>query len=103
MRRRFSITPDAKSDLLAIWEYIADESSDRKANAVVGQIYDECNKLARMPGMGHFREDFLDTDYRFWGVWSYLIVYRWQSKPVEVVAVVHGARELTAFLAARLS
>ncbi len=50
-----------------------------------------------MPGMGHFREDLLDKRFRFWNVWSYLIVYRWEAKPIEVIAIVHGARDVDVF------
>jgi toxin ParE1/3/4 len=46
-------------------------------------------------------EDLIDQRYRFWRVWSYLIVYRWQSSPIEIIAVVHGARDLDAFFGGR--
>jgi plasmid stabilization system protein ParE len=51
--------------------------------------------------MGHFREDLLDRRYKFWAVSSFVIVYRWERRPIEVVAVIHGARGLDALLASR--
>lgn len=54
-----------------------------------------------MPGLGHFREDLLDQRYRFWAIHSYLIVYRWETKPLEIISIVHGARDLAAFFANR--
>ena len=57
--------------------------------------------LGEMPGMGHFREDLLDRHYKFWSVHSYVVVYLWEVTPIKVIAVVHGARDLDAFLTSR--
>lgn len=55
-----------------------------------------------MPGIGHFRLDLLDRHYPFRNVWKYVVAYRGDVTPVEVVAVVHGARDLGPFFADRL-
>ena len=57
--------------------------------------------LGRFPGIGHFHEELLDRRYRFWNFYSYVVCYLWQSKPIQIIAVIHGARDLAAFLAAR--
>lgn len=101
MIRNFLFTPEAEADVIAIWERIADDESVEPADRVIAGIYDECQKLGEMPGMGHPREDLLDQRHRFWSIWSYLIVYRWQAKPIQVIAIVHGARDLDAFFASR--
>jgi toxin ParE1/3/4 len=100
---QFTLTPDAANDVLAIWEYIADDDSEVAADHVIKRLYSECQKLADMPGMGHYREDLLDRRHRFWNVWSYVIAYRWQAKPIQIIAIVHGARDLDAFYARRRS
>jgi plasmid stabilization system protein ParE len=76
--RNFAFTPEAEADVLAIWERIADDDSEARADYVLARIYDECEKLGGTPGMGHYREELLDQRHKFWSVWSYLIVYRWQ-------------------------
>jgi antitoxin ParD1/3/4/toxin ParE1/3/4 len=101
MSRNFVLTPQAEADALAIWEYIADDDSERAADRVIARIYDECVRLGDMPGLGHYRENLLDDRHRFWNVWSYLIVYRWQVKPIQVISIVHGTRDLDAFFADR--
>jgi len=63
----------------------------------VARIFAECRKLSRTPGIGHHRLDLLDDRHRFWSAWSYLIVYRWQVRPIQIVAVIHGARDLDAY------
>jgi plasmid stabilization system protein ParE len=85
----YELTAEAQSDLDAIGDYL------------VSEIEEELRKLVDMPSMGHFREDLLDKHYKFWSVYSYVIVYRWEARPIQIVAVVHGARHLQAFLARR--
>jgi toxin ParE1/3/4 len=55
-----------------------------------------------MPTVGHHREDLADSRHRFWTVYSYVIAYRWNTAPLEIIAVVHGARQLEAFLQQRI-
>ncbi len=44
--------------------------------------------------MGHLREDLAEEPLRFWPVYSYLIIYRPDSRPLEIVRVLHGARDV---------
>jgi plasmid stabilization system protein ParE len=57
--------------------------------------------LAQAPGMGHYHEELLDRRHRFWNFYSYVVCYAWQKKPIQIIAVVHGARDLAAFLGTR--
>ena len=50
------------------------------------------------PGIGHVRDDLTDQPVRFWAVFSYLIIYDPVPRPVQVVRVLHGARDLAALL-----
>jgi antitoxin ParD1/3/4/toxin ParE1/3/4 len=98
MSRKFIFAREAGADALAIWEFIAENDSEAAADRVIARIYDECDKLAESPAKGHFREELLDRRHRFWNVWSYLIAYRWEARPIQVIAVVHGARDLNVLL-----
>lgn len=53
-------------------------------------------RLAEAPGLGHFREDLAPEPVRFWPVYSYLIVYLPDSDPLQVLRVLHGARDVAA-------
>jgi plasmid stabilization system protein ParE len=56
--------------------YIASDNPDA-AGRVRREIHEACRRLARLPGIGHRREDLTtQPDVRFWGVYSYLIIYR---------------------------
>jgi plasmid stabilization system protein ParE len=53
--------------------------------------------------MGHYREDLLDRRYRFWNFYFSVVCYAWAPKPIQIVAVVHGARQLASFFESRPS
>jgi antitoxin ParD1/3/4/toxin ParE1/3/4 len=55
-------------------------------------------RLAACPGIGHLRNDLTDEPVRFWCIYSYLIVYRPETKPIEVIRVIHGAQDVAARL-----
>jgi plasmid stabilization system protein ParE len=97
----YIVRDEAAQDLESIWEYLADSSGEGAANKVIDRILAECGKVAQMPGIGHFRRDLVDQRHRVWNVWSYLIIYHCDLKPIEVLAVVHGARRLGALLRKR--
>ena len=99
--RRFVLTPEAREDLLQIWNYIAEDSLEG-ADQVLASLYDAFKRLAQAPAMGHHRPDLADCRHRFWNLYSYVIAYRWQTHPIEILTVVHGARHLDAFLQSRI-
>ena len=43
----------------------------------------------------------IDVRYRFWNFYSYVVCYLWRKKPIQSIAVFHGARDLAAFLSSR--
>jgi hypothetical protein len=59
--------------------------------------------LALSPGIGHYHDELLSRKYRFWNFYSYVIAYVWEAKPIQVICVVNGARDLAVFFALRLS
>lgn len=91
--KRFKLSPEAACDIREIWSYIAADSV-KAARKVRLALFDACQRLAENPGIGHTREDLTDQPVLFWPVGSYLIIYHPQSKPLSVVRVVHGARDV---------
>jgi plasmid stabilization system protein ParE len=45
-----------------------------------------------MPGMGHTRTDLTERPVLFWSVHDLLVAYRPDTRPIEIVRVLHGAR-----------
>lgn len=49
---------------------------------------------AEMPRKGHVRDDLTAEPLRFWPVFSYLIIYRPKTSPVEIVRVLDRRRNV---------
>ena len=94
---RYQISPPARQDLIDIRNFIAKENR-AAARKVLARIRATCHMLAEQPHGGHLRTDLASEPLRFWPVYSYLIIYRPNSKPIEVVRVLHGARDVSAIL-----
>jgi toxin ParE1/3/4 len=97
MAATFRLTPEAEAQLGDILEFIASES-ESGAMRVRHAVYDALQQLARMPEMGHTRQDLTDRPLKFWSVYSYLIVYDPATAPLTVVAILHGARDVEQLL-----
>ncbi|NBC10662.1 MAG: type II toxin-antitoxin system RelE/ParE family toxin [Planctomycetes bacterium] len=77
--------------------YLMGESVDA-AERVMDRLQQAFVDLAANPGIGHRRDDLTHRDVRFLAVSSYLIIYRHDTQPVEVLRVVHGARDVSSAL-----
>ncbi|MGA2880803.1 MAG: type II toxin-antitoxin system RelE/ParE family toxin [Bryobacteraceae bacterium] len=102
MKRRFLLTPEARADLQEILLDIATDRPDAAERLRAG-IFKALQRLGRSPGIGHFHDELLDRRCRFWNFSPYVVCYLWKEKPIQIIAVVHGARHLAAFLAARIN
>src|ERR1017187_5829479 len=96
------LAPEAALDLVQIWRYIKKESSVEMADRVETVIREKMVFLGQMPGAGHQRKNPTDHDVRFFLVYSYLIVYRPHPRPLQVVSVLHGRRDVEHILKNRL-
>src|ERR1039457_1479990 len=92
----YALTPLAKADVFAVWSYIADDNEDA-ANRVEQAIYGAGAFVAEAPLRGHSRPDLTTRSLRFWTLIrypNYTIVYRPETAPLQVVAVLHGKRNI---------
>lgn len=96
----YVLSQDAEQDLDDLWDYVADESIDA-ADRLIGLIFDTFEEVARFPRMGHKREDLTKFPVLFWPVGNYLVIYRGIQSPIEIVGIVHGKRDVPAFLRMR--
>jgi plasmid stabilization system protein ParE len=96
MPRVYQLTPTALDDLDEIWNYIAQDSSEA-ADRVESAIFAECESIARNPLIGSKRSEITPLPVRFWVVTrfpSFVVVYRPDSDPIQVVAILHAKRDL---------
>jgi antitoxin ParD1/3/4/toxin ParE1/3/4 len=93
----YRLTIPAKADLQTIWSYISRDSPSA-ADDVEEAILSACRLLARNPAMGHVRKDLTKRTLRFWTLASYrkyIIVYDPETKPLKIIRILHGSRNLT--------
>jgi plasmid stabilization system protein ParE len=58
--------------------------------------------LAGTPGAGHRREDLLeDRPLLVWPMCDYLIFYKFQSDPLQIVAIMRGSQDIPGIVARR--
>jgi plasmid stabilization system protein ParE len=103
MNAPFQFTPQATEDLDAIWCFIAEDNREA-ADEVELEILATCRRLVKRPLMGSKRQDITPRPVRFWTVTkfpNYVIVYRPETIPLQVIAVLHGKRDLTKALEKR--
>ena len=85
-------TPLAAQDLEDIWFYVA-QDDPAAADRLLDTFEEKIGLLAENPHIGPARPDIAE-DLRYSPVGSYLLLYRIVSGGVEIVRVVHGARDL---------
>lgn len=86
------ITEPALADLHAIRDYIAEQSLDNAA-LVINRLYEAIQFLTDNPKAGHTRAEIEDLGIRAWPESGFIILYRTDSKPLQVIRIVHGSRD----------
>jgi toxin ParE1/3/4 len=97
---KFIVSPAAREDLDQIHAFISQENPEA-ADKLLGAALSTFAAVARMPGIGRPRTFKLSElsglrSFRVDGFRNYLIFYRPVTEGVEIVRVLHGARNLNA-------
>jgi toxin ParE1/3/4 len=92
--------PEAEADLIGIALFIADSSAARAAGFVT-RLRKRCEMLEDRPRAGRPREE-LGAGLRSLVERPYIVLYRVLNDTAEIVAIVHGARDLPAILSKRI-
>jgi plasmid stabilization system protein ParE len=96
--KRYILTPSAKRSVDDIWDYIAGDNIEA-AERVLDALESAMVELAKNPAVGHWREELADKKHRFLLVDSDLIVDRHETRPLQIVRVLHAARNIQRILA----
>ena len=91
--KRFLFGRYVEGDLREIRDHISKDSPEAARRLMI-RLVDAFRLLATRPALGYTREDLQAPWLRFWPVESYLVIYRAGRQPIEIVAVVHGARDV---------
>jgi plasmid stabilization system protein ParE len=96
----YILSQEARNDLREIKNYIAADSIEA-ARRLMSEFRQAFRKLSKTPGIGRARGDLTNRPVLFKPVRSYLIIYR-RRIPLEIVAVLHGKRNIRRILRERL-
>jgi plasmid stabilization system protein ParE len=96
----YEFTPQAADDLLDVWSFIARDNPEA-ADRIEAAVFRACDLLADSPLAGRMRRDITSLPLRFWVMHpypNYLIVYDPEKKPLQIIRILHGARDLPSIL-----
>ncbi len=97
MNLNVNLSPDARIDLIEIQDFIAQDNVFA-AEKVIDKIFSAFELLENYPLTGHKRDDLTDRNVRFWKVYNYLIIYEASAKPIYIVRVLSGFRNIQTLL-----
>ena len=89
-------TQRARLDIVELGLRIA-QDSPRAAEKMLTAIDRKCKLLSRLPKLGRKREE-LASGLRSFAVGSYVVFYRAMRGGVEIIRVLHGARDIVSEL-----
>ena len=99
----FKLTDDAIFDIDAIWLYLLNKEGVETADRIVTALFKGFDKLAGIPTSGHRRADLTNRQVLFYKIFSYLVIYQPGTKPLQILGVLHGKRNVSRILKERLS
>jgi toxin ParE1/3/4 len=89
---RILIRPRAQIDLAEIWDFIAEDSQAR-ADSFLDRLDQDFHCIAHNPHIGRARDE-LSPNLRSFPFGRYVIFYLVLADGIEIVRVLHGARNL---------
>lgn len=98
MAHKVYFRPQAESDLVEIYEYIATQAGLRIAGDFVDRIEAACLQLAMFPERGTRRDDILKGLRTIGFERRATIAFRVLKTRVEIVTVAYGGRDFESFL-----
>lgn len=84
----------ALADLVEIWDFIADDN-EVNADHFLSSLESRLDQLAHQPRMGRARDELM-SGLRSYPVGRYVVFYLPHADGIEIVRVLHGARDIDA-------
>lgn len=91
----YFLTSQALQDLEEIYDFIADDNS-KAALRLIKLFERNCKSIAKTPAIGR-RRDELAPGLRSLSIRKYIIFYRYNKSRVEIIRIMHGARDISSF------
>ncbi|WP_419164054.1 type II toxin-antitoxin system RelE/ParE family toxin [Candidatus Palauibacter sp.] len=98
MSAGYQLSRTAEDELEEILLYVAEQSGVDRALLVHGSFVEAFEQLAEVPGSGSKRTEMTGDRVRWWRVFDWVVLYDWESSPLTILRVLHGARDLDRLL-----
>jgi toxin ParE1/3/4 len=85
-------SPRSQRDFAEILDFLGKNDPDSALDFIT-RLQLMCERLAKMPELGRKRDD-IKSGYRSFPIERYIIFYRMTDEGVEILGIVHGARDI---------
>jgi toxin ParE1/3/4 len=90
----YKLTNKAVEDLNGIWDYTANEWSEKQADKYYNLLLESCQEIANNPDLGR-KYDGINSDLFGLKSFRHIIFYRiLKGKPIEITRILHGKMDL---------
>lgn len=90
----YTLTAAAERELREILLYIRDRDGADRALRVLDSFHEVFGTIAASPGIGRLRRHLTGESLRWHRVHRYLVLYDPEPRPIIVMRILHGARDL---------
>jgi plasmid stabilization system protein ParE len=94
----YILTPRAQRHLRTILNDIEEYSGEARRLATEETLLSAFAAIAANPGVGHRRKDIVPAEPYFHYAGPYAVIYRRLELPTQIIAIIHGARDLSVLL-----
>ncbi|HPO12622.1 MAG TPA: type II toxin-antitoxin system RelE/ParE family toxin [Candidatus Hydrogenedentes bacterium] len=92
----YRLSPAAQKDMDDLWLFIARDNISA-ADHFISKVMDKFSKIAAHPNLGRVCEE-VGKDFQRFPVDAYVIFYRIKPKFIEIVRILHSARDIESIL-----
>jgi plasmid stabilization system protein ParE len=93
MSALYEVTTEAQNDLFQIWRRISADSAVL-ADRIDTEFHELFASLAAMPRQGHTRKDLTKQPVLFFPLYSFMVIYQPETRPIRIMAVLRGTRDV---------
>ena len=95
---QLKLTPKARADLDAIWDYTARQWDEKQAEIYLASLGQTMQLLVENPGLGT-KLDHVKSGYRKFPAASHLLIYKSTPTAIEVMRILHKRMDVESQIA----
>lgn len=97
MAKKIVWSKEAVEDIISIVEFI-EKDSEYYATAFANKVYEKASSLSTFSKRGRIVPEILNDNMREIFLGNYRLIYKIENDSINIIAVIHGSRELKKIL-----